>query len=289
MATILRMEQGTAAWHEHRRRHRNASEAATVVGVSPYMTPHQLWQLKTGRAQPEPPNAAMAWGTRMEPQARLAYEERTGLVMEPLVLVDGEYSASLDGLTLDGKLILEVKCPAKGKASALWQAVSAGEIPVHYVYQLQQQLMVSGAELAHLFVWTEDDAILLEHAPDPDSFTILRDSWDMFWHHVGTDTPPPLTDADTVVRTDEAWIAAAQQYIALSAQADEVGDELVEAKKRLLSLARHTSERGAGVAVSTYWRAGTVDLKKLVQTLGIDPEPFRGPARQETRISLTKA
>jgi len=288
MATILRMEQGTAAWHEHRRRHRNASEAATVVGVSPYMTSYQLWQLKTGRAQPEAPNAAMAWGTRMEPQARLAYEERTGLVMEPLVLVDGEYSASLDGLTLDGKLLLEVKCPAKGKASALWQAVSAGEIPLHYQYQLQHQLMVSGAQLAHLFVWTEDEAILLEHAPDPDSFTILRDGWDAFWRHVATDTPPPLTDGDTVVRTDEAWIEAAQQYIALSAQADEVADELVEAKKRLLGLAKHTSERGAGVAMSTYFKVGAVDYKKLVQTLKVDVEPFRGPARQETRISFVK-
>lgn len=290
MAKILQLEQGTAAWHEHRRKHRNASEAATVLDVSPYMTPYQLWQLKTGRAQPEPPNAAMAWGTRMEPQARLAYEERTGLVMEPLVLVDGEYSASLDGLSVpDGRLLVELKCPAKGKASALWQAVSAGEIPLHYVYQLQQQLMVSGAELAHLWVWTEDDAILLEHAPDPDSFTILRDSWDMFWQHVVSDTPPPLTDGDTVVRTDEAWAVAAQQYIALSAQADEVADELVEAKQRLLALARHTSVRGAGVAVSTYWKTGTVDYKKLVATVGVDVEQFRGPARQETRISLTKA
>ena len=149
--------------------------------------------------------------------------------------------------------------------------------------------MVSGAELAHLFVWTEGEAILLEHAPDPDSFTILRDSWDMFWRHVAADTPPPLTDADTVVRTDEAWVEAAQQYIALSAQADEVGDQLVAAKKRLLALAKHTSERGAGVAVSTYWKAGNVDYRKLVQALQIDVELYRGPARQETRISFTKA
>jgi putative phage-type endonuclease len=260
-ATILQVEQGTAAWHQHRLTHRNASEAATVLGVSPWQTPYQLWQLKTGRAQPEPPNAAMAWGTRMEPQARAAYEERTGLVMEPLVLVDGEYSASLDGLTLDGKLLLEVKCPAKGKASGLWQAVSAGEIPLHYQYQLQHQLLVSRAELAHLFVWTEEEAILLEHVPDPDSFTILCDSWDAFMKCVASDTPPPLTDGDTVVRTDEAWGEAARQYIALSAQADEVGDRLVEAKKRLLALARHTSERGAGVAVSTYWKTGAVDYK----------------------------
>ena len=166
------------------------------------------------------------------------------------------------------------------------QAVSAGEIPLHYQYQLQQQLMVAGAELAHLFVWTEDDAVLLQHAPDPDCFTILPDSWDAFMKCVASDTPPPMTDGDTVIRTDEAWVEAAQQYIALSAQADEVGDRLVEAKKRLPGLAEHASEQGAGVAVSTYWKTGTVDYKKLVQTLKIDVEPYRGPARQETRISF---
>ena len=289
MAKILQLEQGTAAWHEHRRTHRNASEAATVLGVSAWQTPYQLWQLKTGRTEPEPPNAAMAWGTRMEPQARHAYEERTGLVMEPLVLVDGEYSASLDGLTLDGKLLLEVKCPAKGKASALWQAAAAGEILEHYRWQIQHQLMVSGAELAHLFVWTEDEAVLLEHAPDPDCFTILRDGWDAFMKCVASDTPPPLTDGDTVIRTDEAWVEAAQKYIALSAQADELGDRLIEAKKALLALARHSSERGAGVAVSTYWKTGSVDYKKLIATVGVDVEQFRGPARQETRISFVKA
>jgi hypothetical protein len=30
--------------------------------------------------------------------------------MQPLVLVDGEYSASLDGLTLGSERIVEIKC-----------------------------------------------------------------------------------------------------------------------------------------------------------------------------------
>jgi hypothetical protein len=41
--------------------------------------------------------------------ARVAYEAQTGHVMQPLVLQDGPYSASLDGITLSGDLILEVK------------------------------------------------------------------------------------------------------------------------------------------------------------------------------------
>jgi hypothetical protein len=55
---------------------------------------------------------------------------RTGFVMEPVALVDGESGASLAGLTLGGRLVPEVECPAEGKASALRAAVSAGEIPL---------------------------------------------------------------------------------------------------------------------------------------------------------------
>ena len=116
------------------------------------MTPYQLWLLKTGRAVSET-NAAMRNGTALEPLARHAYEVETGLVMQPLVLQDGLYSASLDGMTLDGDLIVEIKCPYKGQGSVLWQSVEGGEVPAHYLVQIQHQLMVTGASQAHLWVF----------------------------------------------------------------------------------------------------------------------------------------
>ena len=132
MSTIVRLVQGSAEWHEHRRTHRNASETPIVLGVSPWQTPYQLWQHKLGRMEPEV-TPAMLHGTQLEPAARAAYERQTGLVMQPLVLVDGEYSASLDGLTLAGDRILEIKCPVKGRDSTLWKSdrsrAAAGALP----------------------------------------------------------------------------------------------------------------------------------------------------------------
>lgn len=75
--------------------------------------------------------APMQHGTQLEPKARAAYEEQAGSVMQPLVLTEGDYSASLDGITLEGDLVVEIKCPYKGQASALWQAASVGEVPQH--------------------------------------------------------------------------------------------------------------------------------------------------------------
>ena len=128
MSSIVKLMQGSAEWHEHRRKHRNASETAAVLGVSPWMTPYQLWQIKLGLVEPEV-TAAMLHGTQLEPMARAAYETLTGHVMQPLVLVDGEFSASLDGLTLSGDRVLEIKCPFKRRESSLWKAVAEGRSP----------------------------------------------------------------------------------------------------------------------------------------------------------------
>ena len=73
MSAIVKLVQGSPEWHAHRAQYRNASETAIVMGESPWQTPYQLWELRTGRRQPEV-NAAMARGTALEPQARAAYE-----------------------------------------------------------------------------------------------------------------------------------------------------------------------------------------------------------------------
>ena len=129
MSTIMKLVQGSPEWHEHRRKHRNASETPAVLGVSPWTTPYELWQIKTGRAPQPEVTAAMAHGTQLEPQAREAYEALTGHVMEPLVLVEGEYSASLDGITLGGELICEIKCP-KSKDSKILTEAKAGRVQI---------------------------------------------------------------------------------------------------------------------------------------------------------------
>src|SRR5579864_9325515 len=110
MSAVLKLVQGSPEWHAHRAKSRNASETPAVLGVSPWVTPYQLWLARTGRAQ-SGVNMPMKRGAELEVAARAAYEKRTGLIMEPLVVADGVYSASLDGVTLDGDIVLEIKAP----------------------------------------------------------------------------------------------------------------------------------------------------------------------------------
>lgn len=286
-AQIVKLVQGSPEWHAHRSQYRNASETSIVLGESPWQTPYQLWELRSGRRQPQT-NAAMARGTALEPQARSAYEALTGHVMQPLVLVDGEYSASLDGLTFDGSLIVEIKCPVKGQNSTLWKAVEAGEIPEHYGWQVEHQLMVSKASKAHLYVFDGDagKGLLLEIKPKTDRWPLIHAAWEVFMRCIETDMPPELMERDKVIRKDSAWQATAEVYLDLKRQAESLAALVDEAKEKLVGLASHPSESGAGVTVTRYWKQGNVDYKRIPELQGVKLDDYRQKGRWEVRVSV---
>jgi putative phage-type endonuclease len=285
MSAILKLVQGTNEWHEHRAKNRNASETPAVLGVSPFQTPHQLWLLRTGRAK-QPVTFAMRRGTELEGPARVAYEARTGLVMEPLVLQDGEYSASLDGITLSGDQILEIKCPMKGRDSELWLAAEAGSVPEHYGWQIEHQLMVSGAQLAHLWVFDGEHGVLVEVPAQPVRWPVIHAAWDQFFMFLGTDTPPPLMSNDIRNREDETWRTAAEKYRLSKQQAEEYAAILEAAKSELLKITSHPRETGCGVTVTQFWKRGAIDYKAVPTLKGMDLDAFRGPSRLECRVSV---
>ncbi len=268
---IVKLVQGSPEWHAHRAKYRNASETPAVLGLSPWVTPYELWSIKTGRTPQPDITAAMAHGTATEPLAREAYEALTGHVMQPLVLVEGDYSASLDGITLDGRLVLEVKCP-KSKDSKILSEAKAGRVPVDIYWQIQTQLLVSQANLAHLFVYANGEGILIEQKPEEAAWDTIRQEWNAFMEFIALDRPPPLTERDTVVRTDQRWQAAAAAYLALKAEAEAASVRLDEAKAALVGLAEHVSEKGFGVSVARFWKIGAVQYAKVPELAGLDLE-----------------
>jgi putative phage-type endonuclease len=286
-AAVLKLVQGTPEWHTHRAQFRNASESAAAMGLNPWQTPYQLWLVRTGRMEVQV-TAPMQHGTQMEPKARAAYEEKTGCVMQPLVLTEGDYSASLDGITLEGDLIVEIKCPYKGQASTLWQAVSVGEVPDHYRVQVQHQLMVSGAATAHLWVFDGNTGLLTQIQRDEATMEAIRAAWDGFQAYLDTDTPPPLTDRDTVERSDPAWTLAAGLFVEAKRKAEEAADSLDRARERLVALASHASEAGHGVTVTRFWKQGNVDYKRIPELKGVDLDRYRGKGREEVRVTVAK-
>ena len=270
----------TTRWQSARKRLPKRSKQVPLPAL-----PYQLWLAKTGRQQTLV-TAAMQRGTDLEPLARRVYEEQTGLVMQPLVLEAGPYSASLDGMTLDGDLVLEIKCPFKGSGSLLWRDVSAGQVPQHYDIQIQHQLMVSGADMAHLWVFDGERGLLHSLERDEALMDGIQTAWDGFQRYLDGDTPPALSPSDTRMRSDQAWQQAAQAFAQIKAEADVIASRLDAARGVLVALAQHPKEHGCGVAVTRLWKQGNVDYKKVPSLQGVDLTPWRTKSREEVRVSV---
>jgi putative phage-type endonuclease len=145
-------DQGSLAWHQAHLGCVTASRIADMVartksgyGAARQAYMHQLLAERlTGLAVETYTNAAMRWGTEMEPHAVAAYEVASGVATElvgflshPTIAYAG---ASPDRLVGDEGL-LEVKCPA---TATHIDTLLSGEVPERYVLQMQWQMACSG-------------------------------------------------------------------------------------------------------------------------------------------------
>ena len=146
------MEQGTAEWFAARAGRATASRivdimAKTKTGPSASRTSYAaqlVAERLTGTVEPSFSNAAMAWGTATEPQARDAYCYRqdvdvaeVGFVIHPFV---GMAGASPDGLVGDDGLV-EIKCP---NTSTHVDTLLNDKVPTKYIVQMQWQMACTG-------------------------------------------------------------------------------------------------------------------------------------------------
>lgn len=290
-AAIERHEyQDSPEWHEYRAYRGNASELAALMGCAPWFprTPYELWLVKTGRASIER-NAPMERGRALEPVARKHLESVWDEVFEPQVVARERISASLDGKTFDGRLLLEIKCPMRGRDSECWAHVAEhGRPPEHYWWQVQQQLYCAGAQAARFVVCHAQgrkilDFVHCEVLPDPQAQAAIEAAWAEFFVHLDEDTPPPLTERDEQERTDATWRDAVAEWKEAKKWLDAARAAEAAARKALITLAGDRSSVGAGIRLTRYWKSGEIDWRRATE--GLDVEPFRKDGHWQFRIT----
>ena len=146
------MDQRSEEWFAARLGKVTGSRVADLMAKtkSGYSTSRQNYMAElicerlTGQQGERFTNAAMAWGTETEPQARAAYEfltdnsvTETGLVLHPVI---ADFGASPDGLVgADG--LLEIKCP---NTATHIETLLGEAVPSKYITQMQAQMACTG-------------------------------------------------------------------------------------------------------------------------------------------------
>lgn len=178
---IHNVAQGSAEWLALRAKYRTASEAPAMMGASKYQSRTDLLMAKkTGITPDVTPSQQFIFdkGHATEALARPLAEALIGEELYPIVATEGNLLASMDGATMLGETLFEHK---------LWNEsvvaqVKAGDLAPHYYWQLEQQLLVSGAERV-IFVCsdgTPENFVHMEYRPVAGRAAQLIEGWKQF-------------------------------------------------------------------------------------------------------------
>lgn len=148
-------------WLKARKSYIGGSDAAAILGLSPFMSNVDLWEIKTGRKKPKDlsDNALVQFGHDAEPLIRelfkLDFPTLKVFYLENNMFVNDEFPwahASLDGwledLETHRKGVLEIKTASitSHAQAQKWK----NKIPDNYYCQILHYLMVTGFDFAVL-------------------------------------------------------------------------------------------------------------------------------------------
>lgn len=166
--TIHTLQQGSAEWHAHRNGCYNGSDLSAAMGISSYKSRTDIVrQIATGEQQEIDAATQRRFddGHRFEALARPLAEEIIGAFLYPITVsthVDGlnrPLSSSLDGAT---DADVPTNFEHKGLNARLAEYLAREEIPEEYWPQMEQGMLINGAErtLFMASLWNENDELI---------------------------------------------------------------------------------------------------------------------------------
>jgi predicted phage-related endonuclease len=180
--------QGSAEWLHYRSSHFNASDAPAMMGCSAYKTRNQLLhEMHTGLSAEVDAATQRRFddGHRFEALARPLAEKIIDAELYPVTGSEGRLSASFDGLTMDEAICFEHKSLNDELRSVMVEGGTGANLALMYRVQMEQQLMISGADKC-LFMaskWQGETLVEERHTwytPDADLRAAILQGWTQF-------------------------------------------------------------------------------------------------------------
>lgn len=268
-------------WLQWRNKGLGSSDAPIILGVSPWMTPYQLWEIKCGLIEKPPGNWATDRGNEMEPRARAQYELEHDIDMPPQLVIHKDFEwlrASLDGYNAAASRVLEIKCPGKDDHKLALNGI----VPHKYMPQIQHQLLVTGAREAHYYSFDGNEGVTVQVLPDMEYISKMFKALCEFWRLIQDKKAPELTDRDIVKVRDPKLIELGGIYLAAKRAAESASRLAEKAKHDMLEAinARSTIHPRlviGGLKAVRSVRKGNVDYSAIPELVGVDTESYRKP------------
>ena len=274
-------------WLSVRQHGIGGSDAAAAVGLSPYMSPLELWLIKTGRdanlPRPDPHDTTepVYWGTLLEPIVAASYTKQTGNKVRRVNAVLQHPSipwmlANVDREVVGCRDVQLLECKTAGEFGArLWR----DGVPEYVQLQVQHQLAVTGKQAADVAVLICGQKLEV-HRIERDDALIARliELEASFWRYVETDTPPPADGSDSADRALRCLYLGAGGTVDFtndrrlsSVFADLVAVRAdIEARQQVEARLKQTIQQAMGEADRAEFETGSISYKRSKDGIGID-------------------
>jgi len=274
-------------WLDVRKTGIGGSDAAAAVGLSPYMSPLELFLIKTGRdanlPKPDAHNTTdpVYWGTLLEPIVAASYTKQTGnrvrrinaVLQHPHVPF---MLANIDREVVGCRDVQLVECKTAGEFGArLWR----DGVPEYVQLQVQHQLAVTGKQAADVAVLLCGQKLEVHRIQRDDALIArLIELEAAFWRCVETDTPPPADGSESADRALRSLYPGAGGTLDFtddrslsSAFADLVAVRAeIEVRQAIESRLKQTIQQAMGEADRAEFETGSVSFRRSRDGTGID-------------------
>jgi putative phage-type endonuclease len=223
-----------------------ASECAAALGLSPYQTRFELYQVKRGETPEPEDNLAMRFGLAAEPfilsEFQRAHPDDV-LVLAPDTMRRARMFAHLDAW-VPGSFNVQAKTARTRQG---WGDSGSPDVPLHYLLQVQQEMLLSGVDVSFvpvLFGGADYDEFVVE--ADREMQELIEDGIADFWRLVERGEPPePVTLDDMLARfghasraeqvtADADVLRTARELHAIKAQREQLDATEAALKARLM-------------------------------------------------------
>lgn len=276
----INFQQSSPEWLNWRKSLLTATDAAALMGVSPYVTPYKCWQRKLGLATEQKKTEAMDRGIRDEPIARKAFIDEYKINMTPCCIESDQYNfigASLDGISDCGKYLLEIKSQVPCSP------------PDHHIMQMQHQLLAtdSTAEMCYYVSYFDGEIDVHEVYPDPQWVKNYLIRAQEFWKAIVFFEPPALSPRDYKdMNGSPNFITYAHRYLNINAEIKSLEDKKEVLRKEIITLCEDQSGAGGGIKVLKKNVKGRVDYESIPEISSINLEKYRKPSSTTWAIMI---
>jgi len=256
------IQPNTPEWLELRKGFRTASEAAIVLGISPFQTPEQFKLIKAG-LKTQYYSKAMQLGHELEAQVRQHAGDHFDLNFEEQIWTRGKYLASLDGI--DGDVLVEIKV-----SDRTYNDLADGNMPEYYYAQVQQQLHCSPAKVGYIYAYSPKKDAYIHSAPI-EEMPIYMESIEEAWEKFDAMPVPEQIDFSD----NGEVVTLFQSYQTLKDQADNIKEQMDEIKRQLIAKAQDHSIEALGYKLTKSKPRTSYDYSKACKDAKIDLEAYK--------------